>query len=285
MSWNPGRMKRPLGLAALLMLLAVAASGQSDSYHILLTNDDGIESDGIQALAELLGTVGQVHLVAPCGERSGASMSVALRAELHVRRVEREGRSLGRCVDTTPAGATWLAITALAPDGGFDLVVSGINRGANVGTASHMSGTVGAAMMGALHGLPAVAASLGDGSDFEYSARFVTRFVTELKDRSPQPGIVYSINIPKATEAEISGVEVLKMGGSHFRVVFEEVESDSSDRKFRPRLGPQTAAPGGSDTEGYLADMITITPLRFDWTAYSVIEELRAWTPSHVFGR
>lgn len=267
------------------MLLAAPARGQSGSYHILLTNDDGIESEGIQALAEQLRAVGQVHVVAPCGEQSGASMSVALRADVHVRTVEREGRTLGRCVDTTPAWATWLAVTALAPSGGFDLVVSGINRGANVGTSSHMSGTVGAAMMGALHGLPAVAASLGAGSDFAYSARFVTRFVMELKDRSPEPGIVYSINVPRATEAEISGVAVLEMGGSHFSVGFQELEPDSTGRTFRPRLGLPTTSPSGSDTEGYLADMITITPLRFDWTAYSVIEELRSWTPSHELGR
>lgn len=284
-----GHMSTRLGLLALSALFVVTlanpVAGQSDAYHILLTNDDGIESEGIQALANLLGTIGQVHLIAPCGEQSGASMSVALRAELEVRRVEAEGRALGRCVNTTPAWATWLAVTALAPPEGFDLVVSGINRGANVGTASHMSGTVGAAMMGTLHGIPGVAASLGSGADFAYSARFVTRFVSELKARGPEPGVVYSINIPHASEAEISGVDVRKMGGSPFGIGFQEVESEAPVQRFRPRFGPPTAGPSGSDTEGYLEDMITITPLRFDWTAHPLIDELKAWMPSHRLGR
>ncbi|MCH7564958.1 MAG: 5'/3'-nucleotidase SurE [Gemmatimonadetes bacterium] len=105
------------------------------------------------------------------------------------------------------------AFHELSPDGGFDLVVSGIKRGATVGTVAHMSGTVGAAMMGALFGLPAVAASLGGRSaDFDYSARFVARFVEELRKRPAVSGIVYSINIPKASEAEIAEVTIAKMG-------------------------------------------------------------------------
>jgi hypothetical protein len=129
-------------------LFVSTASAQTDSFHILLTNDDGIESQGIQVLAEKLRAVGEVHLIAPCGERSGSSMSLALRDELQLRPVQRDGNTLGHCVNTTPAGAVLLAITTLAPDTGFDLVVSGINRGANVGNVSHGSGTVGAAMMG-----------------------------------------------------------------------------------------------------------------------------------------
>ena len=134
---------------------------QGDVYHILLTNDDGIESQGIQVLAEKLRAVGEVHMVAPCGERSGSSMSVALRDELNLRVIQRDGTTIGQCVDTTPAGVVLLAITTLSPPGGFDIVISGINRGANVGASAHMSGTAGGAMMGALYGVPAVAASFG----------------------------------------------------------------------------------------------------------------------------
>ena len=272
-------------LALPVMFFASSAYGQTDSYHILLTNDDGIESRGIQALAEQLSAVGQVHLVAPCGERSGSSMSVALRDELQLRLVQRDGNPLGHCVDTTPAGAVMLAITTLAPQGGFDLVVSGINRGANVGTASHMSGTVGGAMMGALYGLPSVAASLGGGRDFDYSARFIASFVAELKQRPPVPGVVFSINIPRATEAEIAGVAVEKMGGSHLSFAYEELPGGGDERRFRPRIGLETTAPDDSDTAAFLGDMITVTPLLFDWTAYSVIDQLRSWGLSHEVAR
>jgi 5'-nucleotidase len=265
---------------------ARSADGQTDSYHILLTNDDGIESPGIQVLAEKLRAVGEVHVFAPCDQRSGSSMSVALGDELHLRPIERDGNTLEHCVDTTPAGAVMLAITTLSPDGGFDLVVSGINRGANVGTASHMSGTVGAAMMGAFYGLPAVAASLrASSTDFDYSARFVAQFVEELRQRPAMPGTVFSINIPRATEAEIAGVTVAKMGGIHLQVAFEELQDGRDDRRFRPRIGLETNFPDESDTEAFMRDMITVTPLLFDWTAYSVLDQLRGWALSHEVAR
>lgn len=270
-------------VVSFLSFLARPADGQAGSYDILVTNDDGIESPGIHALAEKLAAVGRVHVVAPCGERSGSSMSVALRDELHLRPVPPHGAALEHCVDTTPAGAVMLAITTLSPDEGFDLVVSGINLGANVGTASHMSGTVGGAMMGALYGLPAVAVSLGArSSDFDYSARFVAAFVEQLRQRPAMPGIVFSINIPGATEAEIAGVAVAKMGGSHLRFAYAELEGGGPDeRRFRPRIGLETAFPDQSDTEAFMRGMITITPLRFDWTAYSVLDRLKGWVLSH----
>ena len=122
-------------------------------------------------------------------------MSVLLRDELQLESRDIEGFGKGYCVDTTPAGTVLLGLTSLAPEGGFDLVVSGINRGANVGTASHMSGTVGGAMMGAMHGVPAIAASSGAPSrDFSYAAAFVADFVGVLRERPTLPGVVFSIN-------------------------------------------------------------------------------------------
>lgn len=105
---RPVRIRVILAPISLVALLAQPACGQTDVYHILLTNDDGIESPGIQALAKELAVVGQVHLVAPCGERSGISMSVALRDVLNVRPFQGDGEVLGHCVDTTPAGTVML---------------------------------------------------------------------------------------------------------------------------------------------------------------------------------
>ena len=274
----------PAALAGLCALCVVPTSAQTE-YNILLTNDDGIESPGIQALAEELRTIGDVLLIAPCGQRSGASMSVALGEPKRLRPVERDGESLGFCVDATPAGAVLLGISMLAPEGGFDLVVSGINQGANTGDFAHMSGTIGGAMMGAFHGVPAVAASFGARSrDFAYAARFVTGFIQEMRSRAPTPGLVFSINVPKATQAETRGVTMAPMGGTYFGIGFEEAQDDEPGRLFQPAFGPPTDIPAGSDTEAYLQDMITITPLRFDWTAHEVIEDLEAWGLSHEVG-
>jgi 5'-nucleotidase len=278
-------MFRRIGsLAAIAVaLVAPPVAGQDGSYDILLTNDDGIESPGLQTLAAELERIGRVHVVAPCGQQSGSSMSVALRNRLELRPVVSDGRELGHCVDTTPAGAVLLAITTLAPEGGFDLVVSGINQGANVGAASHMSGTIGAAMMAAFHGVPAVAASL-QGSDFGYPSRFVATFIETMRAEGPAPGLVLSINFPTGSEEETAGVEVAPMGGMHFSLGFDDGSPGEDGRIFAPRLERVATGPAGSDTEAFLDGMITITPLLFDWTATAAMETLRGWGLTHELG-
>ena len=256
---------------------------QTDSpYHILVTNDDGIDSPGIQALAAALRAVGEVMVVAPCGQQSGTSMSIGLNQE--IRRPDHRRR--GHCVDATPAGAVLFAVRALAPESGFDLVVSGINAGANIGEVSHMSGTIGAAMMGAYLRMPAVAASQGGRpGGFEHAAGVVARFVSELRLQGPETGIVYSLNFPVAAADGTRGITARPMGGSYFRVDYEEateepgegVDDAAGGRRFRPVFGPPDAIPAGSDTEAHNEGLVTITPLRFDWTDLSAVEELAGW--------
>lgn len=252
------------------------------TYHILVTNDDGIGSPGIQELADALRDVGDVTVVAPCGQRSGASMSVQLGREKRLVPVGEEDDPLGHCVDATPADAAMIALEGLAPEGGFDLVVSGINAGANTGDLGHMSGTVGAAMMGAYYGVPAVAASLGGGEmDFGYPAAFMARFVEQLLERPPLPGIVLSVNFPAAREDAVAGVAVGRMGGSYTHFGYEEVEPEDGVRVFRPSFTPADAHPPGSDTEAFVDGMISIAPLRFDWTDEETLRALESWELDH----
>ncbi len=263
---------------------ADAAEGTSP-YRILVTNDDGIESPGIQELAEALRAVGEVTVVAPCGQQSGTSMSISLNQEIRLRTSE-----AGHCVEATPAGAVLFAARALAPESGFDLVVSGINRGANIGEVSHMSGTIGAAMMGAYLRIPAVAASQGGRpGGFEPAAGVVARFAAELRRRGPEAGIVYSLNFPAATETETQGIAARPMGGSYFRVDYEEViaepgEDAEGERRFRPAFGPPDPIPAGSDTEAHNEGLVTITPLRFDWTDRPTVEALEGWDLEALLG-
>ena len=118
-----------------------------------------------------------------------------------------------------------------------------------------------------------------------YAAHFVAAFVEELKQRSTTPGIVFSINIPKSTEAETAGVAVAPMAGIHLTFAYEELERDPEGRRFRPRIGLATEAPAGGDTEAFMRDMITVTPLQFDWTAYSTLDDLGSWGLSHQVAR
>ena len=276
-----------------LLVLAIAAGCAAPApeatgnpadgpYHILVTNDDGIASPGIQELADALRDVGEVTVVAPCGQRSGASMSVTLGQGKRLRHVSDENRDWGYCVDSTPADAVLLALEAFTPEGGFDLVVSGINAGANVGDLGHMSGTVGAAMAGAYRGVLSVAASLGgDEMDFAYPAAFMARFVEELQRRPADPGVVLSVNFPAATEDAVAGVAIGRMGGSYIHFGYEEIDPEDGVRVFRPQFTPAEVHPPGSDTEAYMQGMITIAPLRFDWTDEGMLRELAGWELDH----
>jgi 5'-nucleotidase len=212
-------------------------------------------------------------------------MSVNLGMEIDVREVAEDDVS-GTCADTTPASTVMLALTAMAPEGGFDLVVSGINAGANIGYASHMSGTVGAAMMGAVYEIPAVAASLGGRNrDFAYPAAFVAQFVEELRSKPAMPGVVFNVNIPSSDPDQIAGVSVAPMGGISYAFDYEEVESEGETRRFRSLIGMADGAPAGSDTEAFMANYITVTPLVFDWTAHSSLESLQDWNLNHQVDR
>ena len=275
---------------------AQAADGTSP-YRILVTNDDGIDSPGIRALAAALGAVGEVTVVAPCGQQSGTSMSIGLNREIRLRTSE-----AGYCVDATPAGAVLFAARVLAPESGFDLVVSGINVGANIGEVSHMSGTIGAAMMGAYLRVPAVAASQGGPpGGFEHAAGVVARFVAELRRRGPEAGIVHSLNFPSATAAGTRGIAARPMGGTYFGIDYEEVTGEpgegaeaaadseaagdaGGERRFRPAFGPPDPIPAGSDTEAHNEGLITITPLRFDWTDLPTVEALEMWDLQALLG-
>lgn len=251
-------------------------------YHILVTNDDGIGSPGIRQLADALRDVGEVTVVAPCGQRSGSSMSIQLGQGKRLMPVGEDDAPWGHCVEGTPADAAMVALEGLAPEGGFDLVVSGINAGANTGDLGHMSGTVGAAMMGAYYGVPSVATSLGGQvMDFGYAAAFMARFVEELRRRPPRPEVVLSVNFPAATEDAIAGVAIARMGGSYIQFGYDEVEPEDGVRLFRPRYTPAEAHPPGSDTEAFMQGMITIAPLRFDWTDEDMLRELGTWELDH----
>ena len=284
---------------------AVQAGADGSPFHILVTNDDGIESPGIQELAAALREVGEVTVVAPCGQESGASMSIRLDQEIRLRTFPEEGVAAedgaaaaagdagsltGHCVNATPAGAVLLAVRALAPEAGFDMVVSGINRGANIGEVSHMSGTVGAAMMGAYLGLPAVAASQGGRpGGFEFAAGVLARFAAELRHRGAEAGVVYSINFPAATAEGTRGIAARPMGGSYFGIDYEETPAPEGEdaaegggaaegaRWFRPVFGPPDPIPAGSDTEAHNEGLVTITPLRFDWTDRAAVDALGGW--------
>ena len=196
-----------------------------------------------------------------------------------VREASVAGASLAVAVGGSPADAVSYGILHLGAERPFDLVISGINDGANVGDLSHYSGTVGAAMEAAYRGVPAIAVSQGGRTpDYRFTAEFTARFAEQLWERGPRPGLVYSINVPGSAAKDLVGVAPSPMGGSYLAAGgwTETSTSDDGDRA-KPQLGYTAEAPEGSDTEAYLKGNISITPLQFDWTDRAALADLATW--------
>ena len=279
-------------LALVTASVCPASLAAQDPPRILVTNDDGWDAPGLTALAEALAALGEVVVSAPLVNQSGSSQSLgSLSRGIDVRSVEIAGATEAWAVDATPAGATTFGLRELGRDRPFDLVVSGINRGANVGDVSHNSGTVGAAMQAAMIGTPSIAASLDARSnEYRSAARYTAAVAEAALAQGLPPGLVLSINVPAAATTGDADVVVLPMGGAY--LAFEDFEK-LSDRDgvttWRPRrrivrsveeaVGQPRFA--GRDTEAYLDGKVTVTPLLFDWTAGDELDWVRSWLPDY----
>ncbi len=244
--------------------------------RILVSNDDGYQAPGLRHLAETLGTIGEVTVVAPDRDRSGASNSLNLRRPLYVTRHDNGFLSVEA---GTPTDCVHLAITGLL-DEEPDMVVSGINAGANMGDDVIYSGTVAAAMEGRFLGLPAIAVSMVTGSPrhFDTGARVARRLVHYLSER-PLPGdTILNVNVPDVPWEELAGFQVTRLGNRH--------KSEPIVQAFDPRgrpiywigpAGPEQDAGPGTDFHAIRSRHVSVTPLTVDLTRYSALESLSQW--------
>lgn len=238
--------------------------------HILLTNDDGIYSPGIEALYAELSQLGTVDLIAPVVEQSGVSHTITYLQPLIVHDIFRDNRFLGRAVAGSPADCVKLAMLELCSQKP-DLVVSGINSGANVGINVLYSGTVAAAIEGAFFGLTSVAVShsMSDTNpDYPRAAKLAVGLIRQLLDRHPAVGSLWNMNLPETRPDWPLGVKVLPMGVERYREVVERRVDPrgrnyywcGTDRTVVHPVEPDT------DVEGLAEGYITLTPLHFDLT-------------------
>lgn len=243
---------------------------------ILLTNDDGYRSPGIHALYESLSEVADVIIVAPDRERSAVSLSITLRDPLRATPFSMHGMK-GFYVDGTPADCVKLACGALL-EKKPDFVFSGINLGSNVGLNSNYSGTVAAAVEGAMLKIPSVAVSLAsfDSRDFR-SAIKVSRFVLEkLQKTSLEPYQFLNVNVPAVPPEELQGIRVAEAGQCVYKEWFDK-RLDARNREYYwmggtwTELEPSKGADHQVLEEGYAA----VAPLRVNWTATEAIDRLR----------
>jgi 5'-nucleotidase len=268
-------LQRLILLSILFSSLSVTSFAQQ--YRILISNDDGIASPLLKTLSEEIAKLPNVEVVisAPAENQSGSSQSTDGR-ELTVEKIYNDDQFFGYAVSGRPADAVQFGIRVLGKDNPFDLVISGINRGANVGDISHQSGTVGAAMEALLYNTAAIAVSQEvRGVNTQASALFIAQLVRKYqKDGAPE-GVVISVNIPAG---ELKGVAVRPMGDAYLDMGNYNLTSETGNKMvYTQRLGLTRSKDEASDTYAYQQGFITVTPLKFDWTAYEMIEAISAW--------
>jgi 5'-nucleotidase len=242
--------------------------------NILITNDDGIHAPGLRALVAALADLGTVSVVAPNQERSAAAQSLTLRQPIYCDQIaEREW-----AVEGTPADAMILAFHSLLASRP-DLVVSGINRGGNMGENVYYSGTVGAAMEGAINHVPSVAISVAHrGKDFDYApaARFARRLAPLLLEEGLPPGVLLNVNVPMPWKGE---VRITRQSSKITRNLLQP-GADPRGRKYY-WLHEQALNQGIEPDTDYAAvyeGAVSVTPLVLDHTHAASLNHLSRWT-------
>ncbi|HWI54551.1 MAG TPA: 5'/3'-nucleotidase SurE [Desulfobacteria bacterium] len=249
--------------------------------RILLTNDDGIMAKGIQTLCECLSTIAEISVVAPESERSATSHGITLRQPIMVRDVPlNSGKVMGYAISGTPADCVKLAIQGkLVPEP--DIVISGINQGQNLGTDVLYSGTVSAAIEGALNGKPAIAVSLTsyEYDDFTGAAEFTRKLCLYLQEQGISQDTLLNVNVPPVPATEIKGVRVTKLCSMQYVNVFE-ARVDPKGRKYFWQGGEvfEEECPDQETDYAAIKDReISITPIHFDLTNYRIMDEIKQW--------
>jgi len=242
--------------------------------QILLTNDDGIFAPGLAAIYKELVKLGDVTVVAPADSRSGASHSVTFSRPLLCNKVDINSQFKGFSVQGSPADCVKLAVMQLHA-GPIDLLVAGINNGANAGINVYYSGTVAAAMEGAFLNIPAVAMSLAaeEQMDFEKAAKYCIKILKQLIP--VRKGNVININIPLLSKGEPKGVKVVPQSCKGFDEYYIRHKDEQGQTVFQLAGGQHRFEDNPTDTTSLMEGFITVTPLVPDMTNHNKIGELQ----------
>lgn len=246
----------------------------SERPRILLTNDDGYHADGILALEEALSQVGDVYVVAPEAEMSGASHSLTLSRPLRIR--QRNARHW--TVDGTPTDCVTLALNQILPESERPhICCSGINHGANLGDDATYSGTVAGALESTILGVPGLAFSLVSYRDYDFSES--AKVAAEITQKALNEGLpvwtLLNVNIPKGVPA---GLRITKQGFKTARpVISEHIDPRGKLYYWIGEVREGFRAEGGTDFEAIDEGYVSITPMRSDLTSHSGVERLKDW--------
>jgi 5'-nucleotidase len=256
--------------------------------RVLITNDDGIQAEGLHALRHALAALSglEVHVIAPDSNRSATARSITTRSPLWVEEVSFDDGSSGFATDGTPVDCVRFADLGLLGERP-ELIVSGINHGSNLGDDITYSGTVAAALEGIVLGVPAIAISqqsaaremdfrLGRSFDFSIAASLAAEIVARLADEPLPAGTLINVNCPSG---EPSGIEVTRLGKRLYNDELRLVEEGEEGRRRYEIYGfePSFEDEQGTDLAAVARGRISITPVHFDLTDRAGLERLRSW--------
>ena len=245
---------------------------------ILLTNDDGYDSPAIAALIEELHSIATLYLATPEQQQSGTGHSITVFDPIKFRPRQREHVEAAWSMYGTPVDCVKIALTALLPVK-VDLVVSGINIGANLGNDVLYSGTVSAAAEAVVLGVPALAASLNTfdrNADFSYAAYITRKMVEWMQENRMSADMLFNMNIPAIAADQICGVQMARLGKRNYNNTFEERRDPRGNSYFwlGGRVIEVDAEPG-TDIHSVKNGYITLTPIQLDLTNYVLMDALQ----------
>lgn len=272
---------RIMSIALVLMLALAGAAGSASAqqakeakFAILFTNDDGYDAPGLQALVKAFQGYGELYISAPAQSQSGKGHSITIVETIVVRQRTTEGVALGLAVEATPATSVRVGLEKYLPRRP-DLVISGINRGENLGTAVYLSGTLGAAREAVFSGIPAIAVSMqgNRAEDYAATAAYVRKLTEELRARGMlTPGFFLNVNAPAGTPR---GVAVTRLSTRPSQQLYEctpPVRERSACFSGYEQVKTDAA---GTDVAEFFNGYITLTPMTLDVTDTARLEALR----------
>jgi len=243
--------------------------------RILVSNDDGYQAPGIACLAEALESIADVTVVAPDRNRSGASNSLTLERPLRPSTISNNVTA----VDGTPTDCVHLALTGLL-EFEPDMVVAGINAGANLGDDVLYSGTVAAATEGRFLGLPAIAVSLvGDNlTHYQTAARAAISLINQLQGKPLPVDTILNVNVPNIPWDQLEGFEATRLGRRHkSEAVIKALDPRGREIYWVGPAGAEEDAGPGTDFHAIRYNRVSVTPIQIDLTRYSALDQVASW--------
>jgi len=246
---------------------------------ILITNDDGIHSEGIYRLKLALEKIADVLVVAPDTERSAVGHAITISDPLRVSKVEKHGIFFGHAVNGTPADCVKIGISCLMEENP-DIVVSGINLGPNTATNIIYSGTVSAAAEAVIMGIPSIALSLTSFTvqEYDFTCKLAVELITKILKNGLQEGTLLNVNVPALKEEEIEGIVITRQGKGRYEEFFDK-RVDPFNRTYYWLSGKRMMIDSDNDIDDVVVNQnkVSITPVSYELTNMDMFHKLKSW--------